>query len=263
MQTIISGHILPFLMGKRGRPWTTEECILAIWGYYRMDKDRSICKSDVILFISNLLPARNPNAVEYKIQNVSACDPRPRSEKPISEMVHKQELLKALFDQYYPYPEQLEMLARHYIELSDESSFSDVLSQENHSVPEAVIIEEGGFEQRNQTLRKRSRRLVEGARKHYRSLEEDGRLRCAICGTSFDDIVEGEVIQMHHLRPICEMEAARKKLLKEAIVSVVPLCPTCHRVVHSMESSPPFNDVRRALIDAEYGLMQSLKVGHH
>lgn len=80
--------------------WSEAECYFAVWGYDQLDQDRQMVKKHLYLSLSELI-GRTSKAVEYKIQNVSACDPRPRSEKPISEALNKQGLLEKVFKNYW------------------------------------------------------------------------------------------------------------------------------------------------------------------
>lgn len=82
----------------KGQDWNRDECLLAVWAYDRMDQDRSLVKSRLYAEISERI-GRSAKAVEFKIENVSACDPRPRSEKPISEAANKQQLLAGVFEE--------------------------------------------------------------------------------------------------------------------------------------------------------------------
>lgn len=81
--------------------WSVIECIWAIWAYHELDRNRSVNKSKLFRTVAEKI-GRSPGAVAYKVQNVSACDPRPRNEKPIAEMFHRQRLLIDLFHELWP-----------------------------------------------------------------------------------------------------------------------------------------------------------------
>lgn len=93
------------------QPWTEDECLLAIWAYDRMDRQRDINKAELYREVSALI-GRTPKSVEYKVQNVSHCDSRPRSQKPISEMPNIQRRLKELFEAYWTDKAYLESVYR-------------------------------------------------------------------------------------------------------------------------------------------------------
>jgi hypothetical protein len=77
---------------KEKSDWSERECYFAVWAYDQLDQDSSIVKSHLYQEISEII-GRTSKSVEFKLQNVSAYDPRPRSEKPISEAPNKQKLL--------------------------------------------------------------------------------------------------------------------------------------------------------------------------
>lgn len=71
--------------------------------------------------------------------------------------------------------------------------------------------------------------------------------RCAGCG--FDGISRygalGEgVIHVHHIVPVAEI---RKEYELNPIADLVPLCPNCHAVVHSMRPALTMSQLREAL----------------
>lgn len=91
---------LQFQVVPKRQDWSREECLLAVWAYDEMDLHRDLVKKRLYEEVAALI-GRTPKAVEFKLQNVSACDPRPRSEKPINEAANKQQLLKYVFEEYW------------------------------------------------------------------------------------------------------------------------------------------------------------------
>lgn len=84
-------------------------------------------------------------------------------------------------------------------------------------------------------VRKRCDALKRRAKNYHRG--EDEILRCRACGwynpapASF----KGNIVDMHHLYSLKNMPSEGKKLnLSEAIKNLVPLCPTCHRLIHAL-----------------------------
>ena len=101
-----------------------------------------------------------------------------------------------------------------------------------------IFIEEGQVEKVSGETRRRSRKLRDFAIRHYSN--NDGTIICEGCGfegsTAYGEIGKG-LIDIHHLEPISTSKEI-KEYIKEAVKMVVPLCPTCHRIVHR-EKGPP------------------------
>ena len=86
---------------KRGKPWSWDECYLAVWLYDLLDY--SPCpgtKTSYYNKISNII-GRTAKSVEYKIQNVAAIDPRAANQKPICSLDHVQRQLIDVFNWYW------------------------------------------------------------------------------------------------------------------------------------------------------------------
>jgi hypothetical protein len=83
------------------------------------------------------------------------------------------------------------------------------------------------------TTRSRCEALRRRARQYY--VRKDGRLYCEICGwTKPDNRFSGDIVELHHIRPLHELSPdGVTMLLKDAISSLAPLCPNCHRCAHS------------------------------
>lgn len=100
-----------------------------------------------------------------------------------------------------------------------------------------VYVEEGQQRTVNAAARKRSRKLRDYAIKHY--CNPDGTINCMGCGfegsSTYGSAGKG-LIDIHHLKPISTAGETRK-YLRKAVKNVVPLCPTCHRVVHRKSKS--------------------------
>jgi predicted HNH restriction endonuclease len=221
------------LMSREGEDWSERECLMAIWAYSAMDRNRNVGKADLYRDVSKII-GRSSKSVEYKVQNVSACDRRPRLEKPISEKPNYQRILRQLYDDFGHNPSALDEMHTMFAQLAEEGLFESIA---NDSRPSNVrFITEGGYVEKKGLSRKRSSSLRHEARKHYRSMY--GVLKCAACDKSYDHLVEqghihGEIIQVHHLMPISELEVADASSLVDALKKVAPLCPTCHVLVHS------------------------------
>lgn len=215
--------------------WTERECFFAVWCYDLMDLDRSLVKTELYDHVSSLV-GRSVKSIEWKVQNVSACDSRPRSEKPISEAPNVQKMLKDVFDWYW---RDRECARGMYDTFHQGAQFQVVSRSETFEVPEKFIIEEGSPGVQTYKARSRSTKLVKKAREYFSSLESDRKLRCKSCGFSKPDEVAREIVQIHHLSPISDSGGGTKMDIDTALRLVVPLCPTCHQIAHSV--SPPMS----------------------
>jgi predicted HNH restriction endonuclease len=238
---------LGFKIEPKREDWSWRECYFAVWGYDQLDIDPSQVKTSLYKEIAELL-GRSPKAVEFKVQNVSSFDPRPRSQKPIAEARNAQALLGEVFRWYW----KDRALARtHHAQFREDFQFESA-STMDPKAPDGLsrpnsIIEEGASDTAPSFRRKRSQKLVEEGRKYFRAQDKDGKLRCRSCGFTTPNEVELEIVQLHHTEPIYESdEKGRRLSLKAALERLLPLCPTCHGLAHS--SRPPLAvEVIRAL----------------
>lgn len=79
---------------------------------------------------------------------------------------------------------------------------------------------------RCEALRRRAKQFYRGA---------DGKLKCEVCGWQKpDNRISGDIVELHHMRPLADLPEQGVSLsMREAIESLVPLCPCCHRIAHS------------------------------
>jgi hypothetical protein len=82
-------------------------------------------------------------------------------------------------------------------------------------------------------VRSRCEALRKRARQYYRS--PDGKLRCEVCGwCKPDNRISGDIVELHHIRQLAKSPPDGVRLmLHEAVQSLAPLCPCCHRISHS------------------------------
>lgn len=227
---------LGFAIIERG-DWNARECYFAVWAYDQLDTDSTLVKNTLYARVSEVT-GRTSKAVEYKVQNVSAIDPRPRAEKPIAEAQNAQKLLGDVFRDYWLDRVAARQRFATYVQEATFESESPIDSAEYAGLAEEVLIEEGAEGHSSVKARKRSTRLLKAARAHFSSLETDGKLRCHACGYTKPSSVNREIVQLHHTEMISELDSAGRKIaIKEALKSLVPLCPTCHQVAHSR--TPP------------------------
>ncbi len=220
--------------------WSWKECYFAVWAYDQLDQDPSQVKVALYREVAELI-GRTAKSVEFKIQNVSSFDPRPWEQKPIAEAKKAQALLGEVFQWYWTDRPRARSL---YAQFREEFQFNleSTTKVEPFSVAIApnVIIEEGASNTAPAMRRKRSQKLLEEGRKHFRGVDHEGKLRCHACGFVTPPGLEVEVIHLHHTEPIYESaEAGRTLELKAALALLVPLCPTCHALAHT--SRPPLS----------------------
>ncbi len=229
---------LGFEIQPKREDWSWKECYFAVWGYDQLDLDPTQIKSVLYREISDLI-GRTAKSVEYKLQNVSSFDPRPRNQKPVAEASNAQALLGEVFNWYWAnrlHARELYYGFKEEFEFNLESTVKKVTDKP--SSPLAIVIEEGAAGATSSTRRKRSQKLLEEGRKHFRGLDKEGKLRCEACGFVTPDGLDAEIIHLHHTEPIYESgEEGRSIELKDALALLIPLCPTCHALAHT--SRPP------------------------
>lgn len=95
-----------------------------------------------------------------------------------------------------------------------------------------AFFEEGQETQIKSKAKKRSAKLRALAIDHF--ADAQGRIQCEGCGfegsSAYGPNGKG-LIEIHHKKPI-SLEGKTKKVLREALDDLSPLCPTCHRMVH-------------------------------
>lgn len=233
-------ELLGFTVQPRQTDWSWRECYFAVWAYDLLEMDRSIVKAVLYREIAELI-GRSKKSVEFKIQNVSSFDPRPRAEKPISEAPNAQQLLGEVFRWYWSDRSSARALQAQFREefQFNLASTAEVVTPQEGGIPQ-IIIEEGATYTATVTLHKRSQKLLEEGRKYFSQLERDGRLRCKSCGFTTPSGLSTEVIQLHHTEPIYDSPQEGRRLeLQKALSLLVPLCPTCHSLAHT--SRPPLS----------------------
>ncbi|WP_238368842.1 HNH endonuclease [Mesobacterium pallidum] len=98
------------------------------------------------------------------------------------------------------------------------------------------FVEEGDITNVNATVRRRSRWLRNYAVKYFS--DPDGRIKCVGCEFEASAIYGNDymgLIEIHHKIPIA-LAGDTTKPLRQALEHVAPLCPNCHRIVHSRQS---------------------------
>jgi predicted HNH restriction endonuclease len=97
---------------------------------------------------------------------------------------------------------------------------------------QGIVVEEGELIASNRKVARRSAILRNAALKHFR--DADGSIECKGCEFRAEETYGLDyrgLIEIHHTRPLF-MSGLQKADIQRAISHLVPLCPTCHRVVH-------------------------------
>lgn len=101
----------------------------------------------------------------------------------------------------------------------------------------APAFEEPGGEQEGAISISTVRRRERNPRNRFLCLHIHGH-RCAACGKDPRDIygqMHGSVLEVHHLQPLSNLDEPRPY---DPRTDLVPLCPNCHRVVHTRRPIP-------------------------
>ncbi len=221
---------------KRPQDWSEIECYFAVWAYDCIDSDRKRNKAALFREVAELI-GRSENSVEFKVQNVSACDPRPRNEKPIGAAVHKQGLLQVVFDEYWADREKararepemrLGVLHRGVggtghrdAGVCVDASPTAVDSRSRPELPRAAALRaESSVDEGNAAL---------GVR------VPDGRLRCRVCGfVTPNRLASGSEIVRIHRSKAPDAALVESHAVPIEADALVALCPTCHAVAQAM-----------------------------
>jgi hypothetical protein len=103
---------------------------------------------------------------------------------------------------------------------------------------------EGGMTIKTHMAYERNRKAIEEAKNDM--LRENKKLFCKICGFSFEDkygkLGRG-IIDIHHIKPVSELINQTKISTSD----LIPLCPNCHRIIHSQHPFLSIKDVRNSL----------------
>jgi len=149
--------------------WDKAECYFAVWGYDQIDIGDYTTKQEIIRDISELI-GRTEKSVEYKLQNVSHFDQRPREQKPFAEKRNAQKLLGQVFKWYWSDREKARKSYSDFeqlLQIRDKSDFQGDISDVKKSTS-TLFVEEGQLTKSQQGQRKRSRKLLEEGRKHFK-----------------------------------------------------------------------------------------------
>ena len=99
---------------------------------------------------------------------------------------------------------------------------------------EGIVVEEGSYRYLSTRVLQRSRLLREAAVQEF--ADASGSIECKACELRAEDVYGPEgrgLIEIHHKRPLyLQAGQGQAASIREALSGVVPLCPSCHRMVH-------------------------------
>lgn len=103
-----------------------------------------------------------------------------------------------------------------------------------------VTIEEGSYRELSSRVIERSQQLRAAAVQYF--ADENGSIECKGCGFRSEAIYGGDakgLIEIHHTRPLSVQGGqAAHYSMRVALQGVVPLCPSCHRMIHFKQGNP-------------------------
>lgn len=114
-------------------------------------------------------------------------------------------------------------------------TFAEIIQESHFYIEGATSQITQEIKTRCDALRKQTKELLRDA---------DGILRCKVCDwhKPEDEMIAGDIVELHHLDPISEApEEGRVVTLTEATTLFVPVCPTCHRMIHARTGGGHFD----------------------
>jgi 5-methylcytosine-specific restriction protein A len=120
------------------------------------------------------------------------------------------------------------------------ASMAELIGYDDLAHADAEFDEEGRLTEATVKRRERS------PRNRLLCLSIHGR-RCAVCGFSPGDLygLAGDIIEVHHIEPVGQLIAPRPY---DPAIDLIPLCPNCHRAVHTRRPEPFLPEELRSLL---------------
>ena len=82
-----------------------------------------------------------------------------------------------------------------------------------------------------------------------REKDPEKKLRCSACGFVKPESIENEIVHIHHLIPLKEIEETGTIVeLNKILELVIPLCPTCHSIAHSQTETLSVDEIKKLRI---------------
>lgn len=237
--------------GAHSNPnWSNDELILALDVYLRHAPKLPATHHPDVIELSECLQRlsgggsgetfRNLNGVHLKLANFAALDPR----YPGTGSTHGGRATAEAWDRWASHPEQLHEVATAIrTALGSDAAHGLPEEDDEESVPEgATLYRLHRVTERNRSLRRKKLARVKAAK---------GVLTCESCDahlpSSYGEGTE-DVVEVHHVVPLSKSGSVNVRLDDLAV-----LCPTCHRVIHRLALTTPFE--LRHLIETRRGTM--------
>lgn len=120
------------------------------------------------------------------------------------------------------------------------ASMAELIGYDDLAGAEAEFDEEGRLTEATVKRRERS------PRNRLLCLSIHGK-RCAVCNFSPEEKygLVADILEVHHIEPLGQLAAPRPY---DPAVDLIPLCPNCHRAVHTRRPVPLHPDELRALL---------------
>jgi predicted HNH restriction endonuclease len=103
---------------------------------------------------------------------------------------------------------------------------------------------EGGKTIKTHVAHERDRNLVIEAKSEF--IRKRGRLFCEICNLSLEDRYGNlgkNIVDIHHVIPVSQLETKTQVKISD----LIPVCPNCHRIIHSKRPFLSVDEVRKSL----------------
>lgn len=97
--------------------------------------------------------------------------------------------------------------------------------------------EEGSITLKLHKFRERDKKLVQLAKDNF--IKKNKELFCSVCGYNFNKLYGFDYAEAHHIKPLSMIKAGEKVSVSELAI----LCANCHRAVHRINSTDPWNDL--------------------
>jgi len=122
------------------------------------------------------------------------------------------------------------------------SYIHDISEVRNKS--ETFYAEEGSIRYTTLRLKRRSQGLVDYARDQFRKDDFEKKLRCRACGFVKHESINNEIVHIHHLIQLRDLDdQGVKRSYDEITQHLIPLCPTCHSIAHSHKEPLPVDEI--------------------
>lgn len=116
-----------------------------------------------------------------------------------------------------------------------EESTGAVLPEEIQGPVESLV--EGAVKRISVNAYERNPKARKACIDHY--AEDDGRIRCQICGFEFSEHYGEALKGMIHIHHLVEISSVKEQYEVDPVNDLIPVCPNCHAAIHSR--SPPYS----------------------